>query len=59
MRTNDIGGIEVVPLTLNELNQGQWTVDLGQDGGVLMITATTPFTKQPTAYWLVVDQESG
>ncbi|MFZ0547684.1 MAG: hypothetical protein WAM60_19715, partial [Candidatus Promineifilaceae bacterium] len=55
MRTDTIGGIEVVPLPLNEQNQGQWTVDLGHDGGVLMITAITPFTEQPTAYWLVVE----
>ena len=55
MRTNAFGGIEVVPLELNELNQGQWTVDLGRDGGVLMITPTTPFTDQSTAYWLVVE----
>jgi hypothetical protein len=55
MRTNDIGAVEVVPLDLNELNQGQWTVDLGQDGGILMITATTPFSEDPASYWLVVE----
>jgi hypothetical protein len=55
MRTNDIGAVEVVPLDLNELNQGQWTVDLGQDGGILMITATTPFSEDPSSYWLVVE----
>jgi hypothetical protein len=55
MRTNAFGGIEVVPLELNDLNQGQWTVDLGRDGGILMVAATTPFTEQPTSYWLVVE----
>jgi hypothetical protein len=55
MHTNEIGGIEVTPLTLNELNQGRWTVDLGRDGGVLMIAPTTPFTEQPASYWLVVE----
>jgi hypothetical protein len=55
LRTSEIGAVEVVPLTLNEQNQGQWTVDLGRDGGVLVITPTTPFTEQSTAYWLVVE----
>jgi hypothetical protein len=55
LRTSEIGAGEVVPLTLNEQNQGQWTVDLGRDGGVLVITPTTPFTEQSTAYWLVVE----
>jgi hypothetical protein len=55
MRTTDIGAIEVIPLTLSEQNQGQWTVDLGRDGGILMITPTTPFTEESTAYWLVVE----
>lgn len=59
MRTDAVGGIEILPLSLNEQNQGQWTVDLGQAGGILMITPTTPFSDQQTAYWLVVEQASG
>jgi hypothetical protein len=46
---------QVIPLTLNEQNQGQWTVNLGAEGGVIAITATTPLTEQATAYWLVIE----
>ena len=45
---------QVTPLTLNELNQGQWVVELGPEGGALVITALTPFTFEPASYWLVV-----
>ncbi len=55
MQTNENGEIEVISLELNELNQGQWTVNFGQEGGILMITPTTPFTEQSTAYWLVIE----
>jgi hypothetical protein len=46
---------QVIPLTLSEQNQGQWTVNLGAEGGVIAITATTPLTEQATAYWLVIE----
>jgi hypothetical protein len=46
---------QVTALTLNEANQGQWTVDLGVEGGVLVITAPTPFASTAAAYWLAVE----
>jgi hypothetical protein len=49
------GGPEVSALPLNALNQGQWTVDLGNEGGVLVITALTPFTTETADYWLAVN----
>ncbi len=46
---------QVVPLPLNALNQGQWTVELGESGGVLVITPLTPFTDDTANYWLAVE----
>jgi immune inhibitor A len=45
---------QVTPLVLNEKSQGQWVVELGPEGGVLVITALTPFVSVPASYWLVV-----
>lgn len=47
---------EVVSLPLNELNQGQWTLDLEAEGGVLVISPLTPFVYEPASYWLFVEQ---
>lgn len=49
------GGPDVANLPLNALNQGQWTVDLGNEGGVLVITALTPFTTETADYWLSIE----
>ena len=49
---------EVVSLPLNGLNQGQWTLDLGAEGGVLVISPLTPFVYEPASYWLFVEQEA-
>jgi immune inhibitor A len=49
------GGPQVSTLPLNALNQGQWTVDLGNEGGVLVITALTPFTTETADYWLSIE----
>lgn len=46
---------QVIPLPLNELKQGQWTVDLGEAGGVLVINPLTPFTDKPASYWLQIE----
>jgi len=46
---------QVMTLELNDRNQGQWTIDLGRDGAVLVITAQTPFVSNPADYWLAVD----
>jgi hypothetical protein len=47
---------QVIHLELNELNQGQWILDLPEDGGVLAIAALNPFLEAPASYWLRVDQ---
>ena len=42
----------VTRLPLNELNQGQWRLTVGRDGGVIAITPATPFTDDTAVYWL-------
>lgn len=44
----------VTPLPLNDLNQGQWTLDIGKRGGVLVIMPQTPFVNDTATYWLNV-----
>lgn len=44
----------VTPLLPDELNQGEWVIDLGDGGGVLVVTAVTPFTAAEANYWLSV-----
>ena len=46
----------VTSLPLNELNQGQWTVDIGNGGGVLVVTPLTPFINETATYWLSLQQ---
>lgn len=43
---------QVLPLPLDDLNQGQWSVGLSPNGAVLVITPLTPFMDQPATYWL-------
>jgi immune inhibitor A len=45
----------VTPLQLDERNQGVWSVDLGDEGGVLAIAALTPFISEPASYWLQIE----
>ncbi|MCB8987986.1 MAG: immune inhibitor A [Ardenticatenaceae bacterium] len=47
----------VTRLPLNELNQGQWSVEIGKGGGTLAIIPLTPFVAQPANYWLTLDRE--
>jgi immune inhibitor A len=47
---------QVTHLTLNELNQGQWTFELGQEGGVLVVAALNPILDTPASYWLAAEQ---
>ncbi len=47
----------VTELTLNDLNQGKWTLDIGKSGGVLMLMPQTPFVNSPATYWLNISQE--
>jgi immune inhibitor A len=44
----------VTPLLPDELNQGEWRVELGDGGGVLVVTAVTPFTEAEANYWLSI-----
>jgi hypothetical protein len=46
----------VTPLTLNQDNQGQWTLPIGKGGGVLVIMPQTPFTSETATYWLAIEQ---
>jgi immune inhibitor A len=47
---------KVARLLLNELNQGQWQIDIGKGDGVLAITPLTPFVSAPADYWLKIEQ---
>jgi hypothetical protein len=42
----------VRPLSLNDFNQGQWPLELGEDGGTLIIIPLTPFTDRMARYWV-------
>jgi len=46
----------VTELVLDENNQGQWTIELKEDGGVLVVTALNAFVDTPASYWLAVNQ---
>ena len=46
---------QIITLPLNDLNQGQWQLDLGDEGGVLVVTALTPFVLSPAHYRLNVN----
>ena len=48
--------VVVEPLTLNDLNQGQWAVDFGKDGGILIIMPQTPYGVDLANYWLQLSQ---
>jgi hypothetical protein len=48
------GPATVIPLLLDELNQGEWSVALGNEGGVLVVTSVTPFTEAEANYWLSI-----
>ncbi|MCP5095222.1 MAG: hypothetical protein GY943_06695 [Chloroflexi bacterium] len=46
---------KVTQLDLNGLNQGEWEVELGKGGGVLVITPLTPFIDDAASYWLQIE----
>lgn len=46
---------KVTRLPLNELNQGQWSVEIGKGGGTLAIIPLTPFVDQPANYWITLE----
>jgi hypothetical protein len=43
---------EVEQLELNAYNQYQGLVDLGTEGGTLVVVPLTPFTEDTASYWL-------
>jgi hypothetical protein len=45
---------EVIPIALNELNQAQFEVELGTEGGALIVIPLTPFVETAADYWLHV-----
>jgi hypothetical protein len=47
---------QVTPLALNELNQGRWTFEFGEDGGILVVLALNPMITTPASYWLSTEQ---
>ncbi len=47
---------EVLPLTLDESNRGQLAVELGPEGGALLVMPVTPFAAGAAAYWLRVSR---
>jgi hypothetical protein len=46
---------QVMPLSLNQSNQGRWTVTLGDQGGILVVSAQNPIVNTPASYWLMVE----
>lgn len=48
---------EIIPLQLDDLNRVQTTVDLGSDGGVLVIIPLTPFVESTARYWLSIESQ--
>lgn len=46
----------VVPLVLDAGNRAQLAIDLGAEGGALLIMPLTPFTASPADYWIHVSR---
>jgi immune inhibitor A len=46
---------QVTRLMLNDLNQGQWQLNVDKGGGVLAITPLTPYVDSPANYWLKIE----
>ena len=47
---------EVLPLVLDESNRGQLAVELGPEGGALVVMPVTPFAGTAADYWLRVSR---
>lgn len=45
----------VIPLPVNPLNQVRQPIDLGSEGGTLVIMPLTPFVDETAHYWLQID----
>ncbi len=48
----DGAALQVQPLSLDARNQGVWELDLGLEGGTLVIAALTPFVQPDANYWV-------
>lgn len=46
---------QVIPLSLDAFNRVQQTVELGTDGGTLVVMPVTDFVNGPAEYWLRVE----
>jgi immune inhibitor A len=51
-------GQQVVPMQLDQNNQGKLIADLGDEGGVLVVGFLTPYVDQPAAYHLSIEASS-
>lgn len=47
---------KITQLPLNDQNEGQWQMILGDEGGTLVVTALTPYSFMPAYYNLKIDQ---
>lgn len=50
-------GPRITSLALDDLNRGQWLVDIGKGGAVLMIMPQTPFANNQANYWLNINPQ--
>ena len=50
------GGSEVIPLSLDGFNRNQTSVDLGQEGGALIVVPLNPFVESTAEYWLSISR---
>ena len=50
----DGNGGEVLPLRLDDLNRIQTEIELGPEGGALIVIPLTPFVETAADYWLSV-----
>ncbi len=47
---------KVIPLTLDTLNRGSVGVELGPEGGTLIVMPLTPYVDSAADYWLSVEK---
>jgi hypothetical protein len=50
------GGNEVIPLSLDGFNRNQTRVDLGLEGGALIVVPLNPFVESTAEYWLSISR---
>ena len=52
----DGNGGEVLPLHLDDLNRNQTEIELGSEGGALIVVPLTPFVESAANYWLSITE---